>query len=81
VLAGLGKFWRDLMTEDSNNSVYCPVRVFGAGGFGSYLGLSAYHVISHGVFDYIGFATGAAAIIGTVAGGIGIKSKLGADAP
>lgn len=65
------------MCEDDGNSVYCPVRVFGAGGIGSYIGMG----FMHGVTDFQSFAIGLAALIGTTAGGIAVKSKMGADAP
>jgi hypothetical protein len=79
VLKGLAKFWRDLTCEDDGNTTYCPIRVGGLGVITSYLGLSAHHIFTSHTFDYVGFATGGATILGVLAGGIGAKSKLGAD--
>lgn len=80
MLAGLAKFWRDIMTEDVNNSVYCPVRIFGAGLVTTHVGATITQVVLHGTFDPVAFGTGSAALIAAVGAGVGIKSKLGADA-
>lgn len=78
MMAGLAKFWRDLMTEDDANSVYCPVRVFGTGLISTHVGATLYQTIAHGSFDAVAFGTGSAALIAAVGAAIGIKSKLGA---
>lgn len=81
MFAALKKFWRDLMTEDANNSVYCPVRIFGAGLVSTHVGATITQVVVHGTFDPVAFGTGSAALIAAIGAGIGVKSKLGADAP
>lgn len=78
MFSGLGKFWRDLMTEDDNNSVYCPIRVFGAGLMSTHVGATLWATAIHGVFDPVAFGTGSAALIAAVGGAIGVKAKLGA---
>ena len=82
MLAVLKKLWKDLMCEDDAGTTVCPVRFWG-GGFGvpSYLGAAGYMLHQHGTINLVEFATGFAAIVGVIAGGIAVKSKMGADAP
>jgi len=77
MLAGAKKFFCDLLTEDDANSIFCPVRVIGAGGFLTLTGNSVYMAIAHGMFDPMAFGTGVAAIAGAVGAGAGIKAKMG----
>lgn len=81
MFAGLAKFWRDIMTEDSANSVYCPVRIAAAGLVSTHTGAAIVQVCVHGTFDPVAFGTGSAALLAAVGAGVGIKAKLGADAP
>jgi predicted MFS family arabinose efflux permease len=56
-----------------DGKTFCASRVWGhIGGF-SYLGFSAYNVYTTHDFNYIAFATGFAAIVGSVAGAIWAK--------
>lgn len=77
MLDGLKKFWRDMMTEDDANSVYCLVRIFGSGLISTHVGATIVQAAVHGVFDPMAFGTGSAALIAGVAGAIGVKAKLG----
>ncbi len=77
MMDGLKKFWRDIMTEDDNNSVYCPVRIAAAGLVSTHTGATIWQVIAHGTFDAVAFGTGSAALLAAVGAGVGIKSKLG----
>lgn len=79
MLAGLQKFWTDLMTEDDGGTTYCPVRVISASLVSGFHGAVGWQLIKHGVFDPIGYATGGAALLAATGGAIGVKSKLGAD--
>ena len=81
MFAELGKFWRDLMTENAEGSVYCPVRIFACGLITSHVGATLWQVVQHGVFDPVAFGTGSAALLGATGAAIGIKTKLGSDAP
>lgn len=72
------KFIKDQLTEDDNNSVYCPVRCFGVGGSASFVAFQGWHTFTTHVFDAIQFGTGYAAVIAAMAAGIGVKQKLGA---
>ncbi len=81
MLAGLGKFWRNIMTEDTANSVYCPLRLFSLGLVNTHVGATLWQVAKHGTFDPVAFGTGSAALLAAIGAGIGIKSKLGADTP
>lgn len=81
MLAGLGKFWRDLMTENNGGTTYCPIRVIGFGLVDTHVGATIWQVVQHGTFDAIAFGTGSAALLAAIAAGIGIKAKTGADAP
>lgn len=77
-MLGLGKFFKDILTEDDANSIFCPVRVIGASGFLTMVGTSVYTTCLHGTFDAVSFGTGVAAIAGAVGAGAGIKAKMGA---
>jgi hypothetical protein len=77
MFAGLGKFWRDIMTE-SDGTTYCPVRIFGTGLITTHVGATVWQVIQHGTFDAVAFGTGSAALIAGLGGAIGAKAKLGA---
>lgn len=79
MFAGLGKFWRDLMTEDDGGTTYCPVRVIGGALVSTHVGATITQVVMHGTFDPIAFGTGSAALIAAIGAGIGVKSKMGAD--
>lgn len=81
IRAELAKFWRDLMCEDDANSVYCPVRIFGFGLVNTHIGATLIQVVRHGTFDAVAFGTGSAALLAAVGAGIGVKAKLGGDAP
>lgn len=81
MLAGMGKFWRDLMTEDDTGNTYCPVRILGFSLVNTHIGATIAQVVMHGTFDAVAFGTGSAALIAAIGAGVGIKSKLGADAP
>lgn len=78
---GAKKFVRDLLTENDANTVFCPIRVFGAGLMSTHVGATMWQVVAHGTFDPIAFGTGSAALLAATAAGIGAKSKLGADHP
>lgn len=73
------KFWRDLLCEDDANTVYCPVRVFGAAGMAVFHIFQGYAVFAHGTFDALAYGGGFAAIVGALGAAIGAKAKLGAD--
>lgn len=79
MLSGLAKFWRNIMTEDDANSVYCPVRIASLGGFVTHCGMQGWQTVVHGGFDAMAFGTGTAALLAAIGGAIGIKAKLGAD--
>ena len=79
MFAELGKFWRDLMTENDAGTTYCPVRIAGLSGFVTHLGMQSWQTIVHGGFDAVAFGTGTAALIAAIGGAIGIKTKLGSD--
>lgn len=81
MLAGLKKFWRDIMTEDDAGHTYCPVRIMGFGLVNTHVGATIAQVFIHGTFDPVAFGTGSAALIAAIGAGIGVKSKMGADAP
>lgn len=81
MFAGLANFWRNIMTEDSANSVYCPVRIAAASLVSTDVGATIWQSIAHGTFDAVAFGTGSAALLAAVGAGVGIKAKLGADAP
>lgn len=72
-------FLKQLLTEDDANSVYCPVRVFGATGATTFLALGVHHALALHQFDPTSFGAGFATIIGAIGAAIGVKSKLGAD--
>ena len=80
MLAGLKKFWRDIMTEDNGGTTYCPVRIFAASFVTLFHTAVIYQFVKHGIFDPLGYAGGASALIGSTGAAIGVKSKLGADA-
>ena len=73
------KFFRGLFTEDDAGTMACPVRVFGGMGTLTFLVNSCWTVFHTHSFDYLGFGTGFAALIGALGGAIGVKAKLGAD--
>lgn len=81
MFAGLGKLWRDLMTENDAGTVYCPVRIIGFGLVNTHVGATLWSVAAHGTFDAVAFGTGSAALLASIAAGIGVKSKLGSDHP
>lgn len=68
---------KQMLTEDDANTVYCPVRVFGAVGVAIYHLLTGYMVFAHGAFDAMAYGTGFAAVLGALGAGIGAKAKLG----
>lgn len=70
-------FFRTLLTEDDLNQVWCPVRLIGASGFVSDVGMTLYNLIAHGLFDAMAFGTGLAAIIASLGTALGIKAKWG----
>lgn len=71
------KFLWNLICEDDDNKVPCPVRVIGSSGFLVLAGNAIYMAIAHSAFDPMGLGTGIAAIAGAVGAGAGIKAKLG----
>lgn len=77
MFAAIAKFTKDILTEDDENSVFCPVRVIGASGFLTMAGTAVYHAVAHGQFDAMAFGTGIAAIAGAVGVGAGAKAKMG----
>lgn len=81
MIAGLAKFWRDIMTENDANTTYCPVRIASLAGFATHCGSQVWQTVAHGGFDAVAFGTGTAALIAAIGGAIGIKSRLGADHP
>ena len=81
MLAGLGKFWRDLMTEDDSGTTYCPVRIFATSFVTLFHAGVIYQFVAHGVFDPVAYAGGASGLLVSTGGAIGIKSKMGSDAP
>jgi hypothetical protein len=72
------KFWKDILTEDDHNSVYCPVRVIAVSGAGGLLLGALYVAIVHGTFDAVAYGTAVAAIATAAGVGAGVKKKLGA---
>lgn len=81
MLGGLQKFWRDCMTEDDAGKTYCPVRIMGFGLVDTHIGATLWQVVQHGTFDAVSFGTGSAALLAAIGAAIGVKAKLGADAP
>jgi len=80
MLAGLGKFWRDVMTENSSGTVYCPVRIISASMVTVFHSAVITQLVKHGNFDPISYGAGASALIASTGAAIGIKTKLGSDA-
>lgn len=81
MFAGLSKVWHDVFTENAAGTVWCPVRIFAGALITSHVGATIWQVVQHGVFDPVAFGTGSAALLGATGAAIGIKTKLGSDAP
>jgi len=64
----------ELFTE-RDNATLDPVAVWGAVAFNGGIGLQAYTIIAqHATFDMVAFGTGAAALVGVIAGGKAVRS-------
>jgi hypothetical protein len=77
-MQGIIHFIKCLLTEDDANSIWCPVRVIGASGIVTLIGLAIYTAVTKGQFDPMSFGTGVAGIAGATGAGAGIKAKMGA---
>lgn len=77
-MGALKKFFMDILTEDDANSVFCPVRVIGASGILTLIGMAIYVGVTKGQFDPMSFGTGVAGIATATGAGAGIKAKMGA---
>lgn len=74
------KFFKDMLTEGDGKS-FCVVRVSFFITLLSFIAYAFYSVFTSHSFDLIGFGTGASALLGSGGAGVGLKSKLGGDAP
>jgi hypothetical protein len=77
MFAAVGKFLKDLLCEDDENKIYCPVRVIGASGLVTLILATAFMVVTKGTFDPMGFGAGIAGIAGSTGAGAGVKAKMG----
>jgi hypothetical protein len=74
------KFFKDMLSEKDGKS-YCVIRVSFLFALVSFVFYAFYSVFTSRSFDLIGFGTGASALLGSGGAGVGLKSKLGGDAP
>ncbi|HEY2011376.1 MAG TPA: hypothetical protein VGH23_20475 [Rhizomicrobium sp.] len=81
MLETIKKVFRDAFTENAAGTVFCPIRALGAALISTHTGAMLWQLIAHGLFDPVAFGTGSAALLSAFAAAIGIKRKLGSDAP
>ncbi|MGC8534865.1 MAG: hypothetical protein ACP5QR_04955 [Rhizomicrobium sp.] len=75
----VGKFFRDILTEDKAGTIFCPVRVIAASGAGALIAGAGTQLVMHAQFDPMSFGTGIASIAGAAGLGVGIKAKMGGE--
>ncbi len=72
------KFWRDVFTEDDNQT-YCIGRVCGFSMVFGYLGATFFHIFHGSPIDFSQLGLGCAAVLGGAGAFIGIKAATQKD--
>lgn len=68
---------RQILTEDTANQIFCPVRVIAVSGALNYFVITWWSVLKTHSFDPNAFATGLATICGAAGVSIAVKKRFG----
>ena len=74
----MGKFFKDLFTEDDNET-FCAARVCGVASVFGYIGVSFIHVIHGMPVDFNQLGVGCGAVLVGAGAFVGIKSRTQKD--